>query len=1238
MGDQFTWRLPQSGAWGLAANWADVTAADNPALVPPGSQDSATISGPADGATFYAVSGPGSAASFTNTGNVALSGGTFTFGALNVGSTATAAFLDIVAGTSVNAESAPTLTNPLQATGAGAALTIGGTVTLDAGSPFSVLNASNGASVSLGGLSLQSYSAVTVDPTATIEIGPGGGSPAAGAITVDAGVSVVAAGSVLTDNTLYGALADNGFITVGGGSANSYLTVTGAVTGSGTLTIAANGDIGFGAGDAAAIAFSASNATLNFAPTGAATGIISGFAPGNTIGVSGVALDTASFNPDGTLTLGDNGTAVTTLTLAGSYGASTTFVTVNDGYGDDAVVVASGFAGTGTSGPSVGTSTSDNFTWQASAGGDWGTAANWLDNGVPATVAAGANDAVSFASTSTVFQVVRGQGNSRSIGVTGDFVLGGAFATGAFSVGTASAPADVVVVAGASVTASSVNVAYYSAVLNANGAGATVTVSGALTDSGGVVVTGGAKLTAASVSMTAFGEGIFVDSTGIVDIGGTGGTAGFLTVEAGAIISGYGAISAATINNGTVEASGSMLSITGAVTGDGTLLMAGSSPLLLNGSVAGSELITFGASSATLEVGTVLPSGGISGFAVSDVISFTTLAFNSLSYAPNDGGGTLTLFENGASAGALTLLGAQPAGTAFIVVPVPSYLTTDEIVLTDGTLGAGSTPPVAGTTTDDSYNWISTSGGAWGNVANWTDSSAGVTTSAPGANDSVAVSGSSGYFQAISGQGDAASLSVSGDFVLGGIFQVGSFTGGGFATIEIPAAATLTAGSGTMGTRALDIVGAGALMTSPGMLLFSNFGTVNVDGGGTLIAAGMSAASFTYVNVDSESAVEVGTADDPVTGAIVIDSGATVTGGVAFDSTLIDNGVIITGTSGITQLTAPVIGDGTIEISNGGQLYISSSVGANITIEFLGASGQLTVSNGGGPIVAADRPVDAGGIMPAPGINARILGYTAGDVIEVREETIDTAVFNPSGPDAGTLAIGENGAQAFALNLVGDYARASFAVEPPSFGEQNVLMSIACFAAGTKLLTRRGEIPVEQLRVGELISAEDAGDTPIKWIGHRHVDCRRHPVPRAVWPVRVRAGAYGGGVPHRDLWLSPGHAVFIDGVLIPVWHLINGTTIEQMPVDAITYYHIELDRHDVVLAEGMPVESYLDTGDRANFANGAGVVALHADFSAFKWEAEACAPLVVTGAKLDAARRQVATQRFEAAIHAQRLR
>ena len=67
----------------------------------------------------------------------------------------------------------------------------------------------------------------------------------------------------------------------------------------------------------------------------------------------------------------------------------------------------------------------------------------------------------------------------------------------------------------------------------------------------------------------------------------------------------------------------------------------------------------------------------------------------------------------------------------------------------------------------------------------------------------------------------------------------------------------------------------------------------------------------------------------------------------------------------------------------------------------------------------------------------------------------------------------------------------------------------------------------------------------------------------------------------------------------------------------------ELPNHSVLLAEGLPAESYLDTGDRRNFANGGGAVALYPDFSSRVWEAAGCAPLVVSGPELEAARNQV---------------
>ena len=122
----------------------------------------------------------------------------------------------------------------------------------------------------------------------------------------------------------------------------------------------------------------------------------------------------------------------------------------------------------------------------------------------------------------------------------------------------------------------------------------------------------------------------------------------------------------------------------------------------------------------------------------------------------------------------------------------------------------------------------------------------------------------------------------------------------------------------------------------------------------------------------------------------------------------------------------------------------------------------------------------------------------------------------------------------------------------------------------------------------------------------------------------VAAGAFGPALPSRDLYLSPDHALFVDGVLIPVKLLVNGSSVRQVAVDEVTYYHVELPAHEVLLAEGLPAESYLDVDDRSSFANGGGTTALHPDFGALRWEADACARLVVTGPELNAARTTLA--------------
>jgi hypothetical protein len=126
-----------------------------------------------------------------------------------------------------------------------------------------------------------------------------------------------------------------------------------------------------------------------------------------------------------------------------------------------------------------------------------------------------------------------------------------------------------------------------------------------------------------------------------------------------------------------------------------------------------------------------------------------------------------------------------------------------------------------------------------------------------------------------------------------------------------------------------------------------------------------------------------------------------------------------------------------------------------------------------------------------------------------------------------------------------------------------------------------------------------------------------------VQPVRVAAHAFAPDEPARDLLLSPDHAVFWRGALIPVRYLINAATIVQQPVDDVTYWHVELPRHAVLRAEGLPCESFLDTGNRAAFANGGAAVHLHPDFALRLWDADACAPLLLAGPLLEQARAEL---------------
>jgi len=183
----------------------------------------------------------------------------------------------------------------------------------------------------------------------------------------------------------------------------------------------------------------------------------------------------------------------------------------------------------------------------------------------------------------------------------------------------------------------------------------------------------------------------------------------------------------------------------------------------------------------------------------------------------------------------------------------------------------------------------------------------------------------------------------------------------------------------------------------------------------------------------------------------------------------------------------------------------------------------------------------------------------------------------------------------------------------------------ACFAADTRILTPDGDVPVQALRAGdEVLTLRGASDAigRVIWTGRRNIDISRHPRPEKVMPVRILAGALAAGLPDHDLLLSPDHCLFIDGHLIEAKTLVNGATIIQDDsFSHIAYHHIELERHDIVLAEGVPVETFLDRGNRRMF-EGAPAPVLHPDFEPAS-RAGACAKLATGGQVVNAARQRL---------------
>ena len=454
----------------------------------------------------------------------------------------------------------------------------------------------------------------------------------------------------------------------------------------------------------------------------------------------------------------------------------------------------------------------------------------------------------------------------------------------------------------------------------------------------------------------------------------------------------------------------------------------------------------------------------------------------------------------------------------------------------------------------------------------------------------------------------------------------GDYSADDGATLELPGTVSeIVNGS-------LTLVGAAARIEAGGEPIQASLTTVGANA--TLALASLDYVSANPLTIDggvialsnslstlSQGALAAGNADTDAVGGVqlILANGSSELegNGTVLDSTE-NAGEILAAPSSfgsLLDLVGPVSGSGSLVIGDGAILELAQ---ANTEA----ASFELPVlTSESAPVLRLDQPGSYTGTIF--GFTTEVIQHTVlADAVDLPGFAPNTLSDSYSGTSAGgTLTITEPGAVVSSLTFSGDYTHSTFTLAADGNGGTDVEL-VPCFARGTRIATPACAVPVEDLRVGASVLTAAGAARPIVWIGQRRIDCRRHPRPELVRPVRVRASALAACVPARDLVLSPDHAVFCDGVLIPVQYLINGASIAQERVDAVHYFHVELESHDVILAEGLPTESYLDTGNRAAFAYGAAHTSLHPNFSPLGWN-DACAPLCVDGPAIAAVRQRL---------------
>ncbi len=297
---------------------------------------------------------------------------------------------------------------------------------------------------------------------------------------------------------------------------------------------------------------------------------------------------------------------------------------------------------------------------------------------------------------------------------------------------------------------------------------------------------------------------------------------------------------------------------------------------------------------------------------------------------------------------------------------------------------------------------------------------------------------------------------------------------------------------------------------------------------------------------------------------------------------------------------------------------VSATQTSSITIDralTLSAGGTVTLTSGGSvPVDSGIAISDLDNDPVTSAVVAIVSGFEAGDELNFVNQNGITGSYDAG---TGTLSLSGNASAADYQAALASVNIASLNADPSdggadatrtigyevadatgvgNFGFSDVVA--VCYLRGTRILTAAGEQPVEALAIGDVLATRGRGLQRVKWIGRQSFDPRFVRNNREKLPVCIKAGALGGGLPLRDLFVSPGHSMLMGEILILARNLVNGLTITQgEPAGEVHYYNIELEAHDCVLAEGCWAESYADApGLRAQFHNAAEFAALYPDY------------------------------------------